>query len=392
MSKQKLEGYNKGGKQTGGTVIYIGELKCKISLTPRTATETDKEASMRALRNAKFFERDETMYRMRRDHVRTAAITTTSKEPRGKTASIPQRNSLGGESAKPSHSKKASQLPAPSPAPFLGIGNWQPTSPPTLHRSLSQPACPHPQSLPILHSLPVRIRTSPRMFEAIPVKSFVMVAGSPLDSETADSKEAWGRSDFYRSYIALMNGPRPGGSVESSPVRLASPMVVREEEEEKTEDEYRSRWCHERRVKEDKDSGVQPRISIESWASPPAKVTSLTPQMVVHSEGGLGTNNGFKARAMPAKLNTYKAAIVQKAEERRRNSIEAFPNCTLPSPSKPVPVPPPPSDKPDLRPALKSYTVELLPKNFPPHRIPVDYALFRRVKRLRKTDLQNGYI
>lgn len=302
-----------------------------MSLTPRTMTAAQSEAALQSIRSSRFFERDKDLYQLRRKYVRTAAGLDRAPRPVHK----PE--------------KSANFRPNPQPeerVPLLCIGNWQkPTDAPSLRLTMEG-------ERGTLHTLPAALRVGERGKVALAVKSLELEAG-PKGKD-----EALLKSEAYQSCLALFSTPHSPSS-SSSPLESftpPSPPAV-----ELQTQRLSARRCEGNCGHKTRDVCLRTRPASEAFSYP--KFTSITPQIRAME---LPVVPAFPCHT-PLRLHRASKTHIKPLDFRQAFAQPASPSN--------------PSSQPSSRKSLglKSVLVELRPKDLPPHRIPVDYALFRRV-------------
>lgn len=314
-------------------MIRIGELRCRVSLTPRTMTAAQSEAAVQSIRSSRFFERDKALYQLRRKYVRTAAGL--------------DRTPLPVHRPEKTQSCRSNQMPEER-VPLLCIGNWQKgMQPQSLEVALEGEKGP-------LHSLPAALRVGERAKVALTVKSIELETG-----EKGQEEAIFLKSEAYKSCLALFSAPNSplSSNTPLQPCTPPSPPV------ELHTQRLSARRCEGNCGIRTRDVCLRTRPASEAHISP--KFTSITPQIRAVERPVVPA---FPCHT-PLRLHPASKTHIKPLDFR-----EAFP---------PSPLPPSHfSSRPSL--GLKSILVELRPKDLPPHRIPVEYALFRKVYKKRK--------
>jgi hypothetical protein len=325
-------------------VIRIGELRCRVSLTPRTMTAAHSEAVLQSIRSSRFFERDKVLYQMRRKYVKTAAGLDKPSRP----VLMPDK------SAHVRASREAEER-----VPLLCIGNWQQPRESQGRKLVVETE--REEEKGTLHRLPASMRAGERAKAVISVKSLELEA-----KEQQRAEAAFLQSDAYKSCLAMFSAPHsPTGSITPlDPCTPPSPPAV-----ELQTQRLSARRCEGNCGGRTKDACLRTHTAFEAQTIP--KFTSITPQMRAVEQPAV---SAFPSHTP---LRLHKASKSHSKALDFRHTLALEPVTSIPS--EPVL-----SQPARLSLGLKSVMVELRPKNLPPHRIAVEYGLFRKVYKQRK--------
>lgn len=322
-------------KPEATSVLFMADLKRKVSLTPRPVVTSEVKRGRP--------EESKALYRMRKLYSLSVAhnegFALESKEQKVKLRL----------SAYPS-ARRSIEEKDDSPPPYLGIG-WD------LHCASESKLPPATSSTPS-HE-PAKPATGVRLKEAIPVKSFVL-SGDSLRRE--DPPRTWTVSDFYRNAVAVQEGSNR--EARSSTESLVLKPTAFEEKPDLLH-LYRYSTVASQRQAPVPRSLPAPR---------PTLVSKLMPRA-----GMVRTNRvptGFKPQPMNPRL------AASQAKQKPRTSLSASESLPLVLDFERFSTEPPASSRSKAT-GLSRYMVQMRPRDLPPHRIPVDYGFFRKVKRIR---------
>lgn len=319
------------------SVLFMADLKRKVSLTPRTVVSFEGKRGRPEESKALYHLRK--LYSLNVAQNERVAVGGKGEKVKQRHSAFPARRST--------RDKDDSE-----PPPYLGIG-WN------LHWA-SESKLPLATTSTPSHE-PAKPTTAVKLKEAIPVKSFVL-SGDYLRRE--DPPKTWTTSDFYRNAVAVLGGAnRERDQARGSTESLTSKPTVFEEKPDLHL--YRNSTIVSQR-----QAPVPRFLPVPK----PTLMPKLMPRAGMPRASRVPT--GFKPQPMNSRL------AASQAKRKPRSSLSASASLPQVLESERLSTEPPASSRSKAT-GLSSYMVQLRPRDLPPHRIPVDYGFFRKVKRIR---------
>ena len=313
-------------------VIHIGQLRCKVTLTPRMISTVKSEEGGRNGWSWNKANKEYALYQMRKRYVRSAAgLDNPAKLP---------------HHPKPTQLKGKSQVQTQA-IPRLSIGNWEKPG------EWQSPRFVEESKSGNIHHLPAYMRVAERSLAAIPVKLIELNTDKPRGSSAALLK-----SPVYQQCLALFSAPHsPSGILSpAEPLTPPSPPTIDMETQRAS-----ARKCEGNCGNKTRDMCVRTRTVSEP--KHPPQLTAVVPHMRAINPPATVAFPGRLPLHKPLKTHAKELVDFRKALPDASPAISPFATFSRQSTST----------------KFRNIQVELVPKTLPPHRIPVEYGFFRRV-------------
>lgn len=325
------------------SVLFMGSSKRKVSITPRLMLTSDVKRAGQD--DSKTLYHLRKLYSLKVTQNEGFSLSKTDQKGKQRLSAIPSTR----------RSVKGTTKDALDPSPYLGIG-WE------LHHSSSESVL---QPATVSHKPAAKSVAEVKERTAIPVKSFVLHAGEYLRRE--ELPRTWTGSDFYRNAVAALRGEKQDREVDKPRNTTESLPVISPVFDEKPDLRGYS-YISKKAVNQ------RPSIISPPQLAPKVLIPKLMPQ------AGIGKTSKVSTSFKPQPMNPRLAASKSKREPRQSITTSySFPQ--VPDSDR-LTVQPPVSARSHSH-GLARYLVQLRPRDLPPHRIPVDYGFFRKVKRIR---------
>ena len=325
------------------SVLFLSNLKRKVSITPRLMLASDVKRVGQDDSKSLYHLRK--LYSLKITQNEGFSLSKTDQKGKQRLSALPSTH----------RSVKETTKEAPDPSPYLGIG-WE------LQHSSSESVL---QPATVSHKSAAKSVAEVKGKTAIPVKSFVLHAGEYLHRE--ELPRTWTGSDFYRNAVAALRGLKPDREAERLRNTTESLPVISPAFDEKPD--LRAYSYISKQSVDQRPSIISPPQSV-----PRVLIPKLMPQVGMRKTSKVSTS--FK----PQPMNPRLAASKSKREPRQSITTSySFPQ--VPDSDR-FTAQPPVSARSHSN-GLARYLVQLRPRDLPPHRIPIDYGFFRKVKRIR---------